>query len=162
MRVRTRPREGPGGEGVRSRVDGGSGDRGRDGGARWMPGRGPQQRCPRPARSYVREPLRQQCHTQSLGAAGRAAGLTQDARHVEWGARRPHAHATSSGGRADHTRTPRRVGSAQTTRARTPRRVGSAKTTRARHVEWGRADHTRQQQGSSGPARQNPSTAKGL
>ena len=161
MRVRPRPREGPRGKGVRSSVEGGSGDRGPDGGARWMPGRGPQQRCPRPARSHVREPLRQQCHTQSLGAAGRAAGLTQDAGHVEWGARRPHEHATSSGGRADHTRTPRRVGSAQTTRAR--------------HVEWGarrpyahatssggRADHTRQQKGSSGPARQNPSTAKGL
>ena len=52
-------------------------------------------------------------HTRTPRRVGGAQ--TTRARHVEWGARRPHAHATSSGEREDHTRTPRRVGGAQTT-----------------------------------------------
>jgi len=72
---------------------------------------------------------------------------TTRARHVEWGARRPHAHATSSGERADHTRT--------------PRRVGSAKTIRARHVEWGARRPHPTTKGVVGPGTTEPVNGEG-
>ena len=50
---------------------------------------------------------------------------TTRARHVEWGARRPHAHATSSGERADHTRTHATSSGEREDHTRTPRRVGA-------------------------------------